>query len=125
MLKTKQRKIKPSELLKEAKEYLHPTRCNENHSYVCNCVSTAKNQPIIYNKYDSLSCQDSANCLYDYIDGLLQGWNTLHGWLIGQNIPNFPSNVAMYAHLDYQKKLQETRHAWVDWMIKDLESQGL
>ena len=125
MSETKQRFIKPSKLLKEAKEYLHPTLCNEYYSYVCHCVVSAKNHLILCNRYDSLSCQDSANYLHDYIDDLLQGNNTLHGWLIGQNIPNFSSNVAMCAHLDYQKKLQKTRHAWVDWMIKDLESQGL
>lgn len=125
MSKTKQRQIKPSELLKEAKEYLHPTRHGESYSYVCHCVSTANNHLILCNKYDNLSCQDSANYLYDYIDGLLQGWGTLHGWLTAQNIPNFPNGITMHAHLDYQKKLQETRHAWVDWMIKDLKSQGL
>lgn len=125
MQKTKQRSIKPSELLKKAKGYLSNSYSGENYSYVCPCVSSAKNNLIIYENYSSSSCQRSADFIFSYIDNLLEDCNSLELWLSIQNIPDFPRLTSLYTHLDHQKKLQETRHAWVDWMIKDLESQGL
>lgn len=125
MSKIKQRTIKPSELLKEAKKYLSYTHSSENDSYVCFCVSIAVDEILGYTNNYNKSCQEASDYLHRYITGLLQGWRSLAGWLSYQDIPDFPDSTTLYEHLVCQRKLQETRHAWVDWMIKDLESQGL
>ncbi len=95
-----------SELLSITDEYKY-----NQFEFICSTVSWVVNE----NKYSHDGLAGEIRC---DIDDILYPYDSLEDWLIG--VHGIPKEV-IYA--DNKRKLQTTRKAWVEWMIRDYKSR--
>ena len=97
MPKTKQRFIKPSELLKEAKKVLSEYHCDMYCSSVIDALDIKTGNLISYGKkYNVDYLRKSYVFSSRYVSNLLGEFDDLLTWLSSQDIPNFPTILDIY-----------------------------
>ena len=103
--------MKTSEVFKIAKRYLNDgSRWNNAPSYICYALEYAKADGLI-NKRDMTRAER-------IISRLLGTHGTLGTWLVSTH------KIKWWADINGKKKIQETRHAWLDHLIKYYAAKG-
>ncbi len=94
-----------------AKDSNEATR-NAKELMICFCISF-------------VNCNDEIKqCTKSYIHKLLGSSYGLGGW-ISKNYPELAQETLKDCMQNHSRKLQETRLAWINWMISDLKSKNL
>lgn len=111
------------QVLKEAKKYLVTElqedwwlRSRGNHKYLCLAVS----QTCQHGKCSKTMCGK----VTDYISEQLEGHSTLEKWLLNKSSVSSAS-ISHDKNLNNSRKIQTTRHLWLDHMVKTLKEKNL
>lgn len=116
--------MKTSELLKEAANYLSNTMDDNGEQFICwaiGCVNAAGKR----------MQRDTKEMVTSRLGSVENGTHTLEGWLEAKHgikcvaaIYNGSVMKNYQERSEYYAKVQRTRHAWIDSMIKEFEAKG-